>query len=158
MNEAKAANVMLQLLQALAYMHEMQICHRDLKPDNIIYDATTQRVKIIDFGFAISCKEKLKLFCGTPSFMAPEIFSKQEYSGQAADIWACGVILYNILTGILPFKRNNDQRVFEKKISLASYQTPLNADGEDLSEEARDLILRMLEPDQTLRIQAIHCL
>jgi serine/threonine protein kinase len=40
--------------------------------------------------------------------MAPEIFSKQQYSGQAADIWACGVILYNILTGILPFKRNND--------------------------------------------------
>jgi len=58
-------------------MHEMQICHRDLKPDNIIYDETTEMVKIIDFGFASSCKEKLKLFCGTPAFMAPEIFSGQ---------------------------------------------------------------------------------
>jgi MAP/microtubule affinity-regulating kinase len=89
-------------------MHGMQICHRDLKPDNIIYEPATARVKIIDFGFAISCKEKLKLFCGTPSFMAPEIFSRQEYGGSATDIWACGVIMYNLLTGTLPFKRNED--------------------------------------------------
>ena len=60
-------------------MHSKLICHRDLKLDNLIYDKHTGSVKIIDFGFAIGCKEKLKVFWGTPSYMSPEIVQKKEY-------------------------------------------------------------------------------
>lgn len=95
---------MAQVLQALSYMHCRNISHRDMKPDNIIYNPTTGVVKIIDFGFATISRERLRVFCGTPSYMSPEIVSKKEYSGPAADIWACGVILYVLLCGCTPFK------------------------------------------------------
>ena len=62
-------------------MHSKQICHRDIKLENLIFYEETETVKIIDFGFATSCKEKLKVFCGTPSYMAPEIVSRIEYLG-----------------------------------------------------------------------------
>lgn len=78
-------------------MHSKQICHRDIKLDNLIY--YKGQVKIIDFGFASSCKEKLKVYCGTPSYMLPEIVARREYCGMEADMWACGVALYTILTG-----------------------------------------------------------
>lgn len=67
-------------------------------------DPLTKQVKIIDFGFACSCKERLRVFCGTPSYMSPEIVSNKEYSGGAVDVWACGILLYLMLTGRLPFK------------------------------------------------------
>ena len=95
---------MAQVLSGLAYMHARSICHRDMKPDNIIYNPSTGAVKIIDFGFACFAKDKLKVFCGTPSFMSPEIVAKREYRGASADIWACGIILYACLTGSVPFK------------------------------------------------------
>ena len=85
-----------------------------MKPDNVIYDPRTRVVKIIDFGFACISKEKLKVFCGTPSFMSPEIVSKQPYSGPAADIWACGVLLYACLTGMVPFKAQTEKELFRK--------------------------------------------
>lgn len=120
-------------------MHEKHYCHRDLKPDNIIYQKDCQKIKIIDFGFAISCKDKLKFFCGTPAYMAPEIVNKKEYSGSAADIWACGVILYQLLTGVLPFRSNDEKGLF-KKIDKATYPTPFNAKDEKSTAEARHLI------------------
>ena len=95
---------MSQILSGLAYMHSRNISHRDMKPENIIYNPHNGAIKIIDFGFAVIAKEKLRVFCGTPSYMCPEIVSKKEYSGPAADIWACGVILYALLTGTVPFK------------------------------------------------------
>ncbi len=85
-------------------MHSKSICHRDIKLDNLIFHEQSGIVKIIDFGFTVFCKEPLKVFCGTPSYMSPEIVSKKEYSGPAADIWALGVVMYVMLTGYLPFK------------------------------------------------------
>jgi len=95
-------------------MHEQNVSHRDMKPDNIIYNPTTGSVKLIDFGFACSSKEKLRVFCGTPSFMSPEIVAKKEYRGPAADIWACGIILYSLLTGTVPFKAQTEKDLFRK--------------------------------------------
>jgi MAP/microtubule affinity-regulating kinase len=90
------------------------ICHRDIKPENIMFDPETGQVKIIDFGFACSSKEKLRVFCGTPSYMSPEIVSNRDYWGNAADVWACGVILFLLLTGTLPFKSGSEKELFRK--------------------------------------------
>lgn len=116
---------MSQILQGLAYMHSRLICHRDIKLENIIYQESTETVKIIDFGFANSCKEKLKVFCGTPSYMAPEIVAKKEYSGSAADVWSAGVVMYAMLTGGLPFK-GTDEKGLYRKIQAGSYPVPTN--------------------------------
>mmetsp|Transcript_36603 Transcript_36603/g.48059 ORF Transcript_36603/g.48059 Transcript_36603/m.48059 type:complete len:107 (+) Transcript_36603:1295-1615(+) len=105
---------MAQVLQALAYMHAKNICHRDMKPDNIIFNAKTGAVKVIDFGFACVSKEKLRVFCGTPSYMSPEIVAKRDYIGSAADLWACGVILFACLTGTVPFKAQTEKELFRK--------------------------------------------
>ena len=85
-------------------MHARNIYHRDIKPENVIYNAATGVVKIIDFGFACISKDKLRVFCGTPSYMSPEIVSKREYDGAEADVWACGVMLFAMLTGSVPFR------------------------------------------------------
>lgn len=96
-------------------MHKRQICHRDIKLDNLIIDPTNGLVKIIDFGFAQSCKERLKVYCGTPSYMLPELIQKKEYSGADADLWAAGVVLYTMLTGMLPF-RGKDEKEAKRRI------------------------------------------
>jgi len=99
MAEPIVAIILHQVLQALAFAHNKSVCHRDLKPENIMYNPRTHQIKLIDFGFACVAKDKLKVFCGTPSFMSPEIVAKKEYSGSAADVWACGVLLFVMLTG-----------------------------------------------------------
>jgi len=91
-----------------------------MKPENIIFDPTTGQVKIIDFGFACYSKEKLRVFCGTPSYMSPELVSKRDYLGNAADIWACGVILFVMMTGTVPFKSTNEKELY-RKISKGVY-------------------------------------
>ncbi len=85
-----------------------------MKPENIIFNPATGVVKVIDFGFACFAKEKLRVFCGTPSFMSPEIVAKKEYLGPAADVWACGVILFVLLTGSVPFKGTTEKDLFRK--------------------------------------------
>lgn len=103
-NERLASQILIQILTGLAHAHSKQICHRDIKPENIMFDPATCHIKIIDFGFACSSKERLKVFCGTPSYMSPEIVSNEEYNGSAVDIWASGILLYLMLTGKLPFR------------------------------------------------------
>jgi serine/threonine protein kinase len=90
------------------------MAHRDLKAENIIFDEESGEVKLIDFGFACIAKEKLKVFCGTPSYMSPEIVSKREYLGSAVDMWASGVLLYNMLVGVMPYKAPNERELFRK--------------------------------------------
>ena len=97
--ESKAATILIQLLQGLAYMHNRKVCHRDIKLENLIYHEARNKLKIIDFGFAANSKEPLKSVCGTPSFMAPEITLGKSYFGAPAGMWACGVVLYIVLTG-----------------------------------------------------------
>lgn len=82
--------------------------------DNLIYFEETKTLKIIDFGFALVAKEPLKVFCGTPSYMSPEIVSKKEYFGPAADMWAVGVVMYVLLTGVLPFRAEDEKKLYRK--------------------------------------------
>ena len=87
--------------------------HRDIKVENILIGQDL-KVKLIDFGFSVIVPPdyNLSIFCGTPSYMAPEIVSKIEYSGPPADIWALGVLLFALLCGKFPFKGSNDKELY----------------------------------------------
>ena len=114
MPELEAKFLWRQVVQAINYCHQRNVTHRDIKLENILLDETKQRVKLIDFGFStcIPHEKKIKLFCGTPSYMAPEIVAKVEYSGPPADIWALGVLLFALLCGKFPFKGSNDKELY----------------------------------------------
>lgn len=106
MPELEAKFLWRQVVQAIYYCHQRNVTHRDIKLENILLDETKTLAKLIDFGFStcIPHERKVKIFCGTPSYMAPEIVSKSEYSGPPADIWALGVLLFALLCGKFPFK------------------------------------------------------
>lgn len=92
------------------------MCHRDVKLDNILLEEKTNMVKIIDFGFSVmsSLGQKLKIFCGTPSYMAPELTQKKEYDGKAVDMWALGVLLFVMLTGNFPFRGQSESELYAR--------------------------------------------
>ena len=94
---------MRQLLEILAYLHLRKISHRDIKLENIIIDKQGQ-IKLIDFGFSCNAERPLNTFCGTISYMSPEIVSRKDYDGSLSDVWSAGVLLYILLSGRLPFK------------------------------------------------------
>ena len=102
-NKQEAKGIFRQIVEAISYLHKKSIAHRDLKLENIIFTSKEQ-VKIIDFGFSIQSNSKLRTFCGTPTYMAPELVRKSEYWGHKVDVWALGVLLYRMLTGIYPFR------------------------------------------------------
>lgn len=114
--EDQCRPIFRQVVEGIAYMHKKGYVHRDLKLDNILIDPTTKTVKIIDFGFSLksSSAEKLSVYCGTPHYMDPDLVRKVPYRGDAADVWACGIILYIILVGKLPFFGEFEADLFRK--------------------------------------------
>lgn len=91
------------------------MAHRDLKLDNILIEEG-KTIKIIDFGFSVlsNPSQKLKIFCGTPSYMAPELTQKREYDGKAVDMWALGVLLFVLLTGSFPFRGHSESELYSR--------------------------------------------
>ena len=100
-----AKTIIKQILKALVYCHSKCVSHRDIKLENVII-SNSGEVKVIDFGFStcIPNDKQVKMFCGTPSYMAPEIAQKTEYCGPPVDIWATGVLFFVLLSGKFPFK------------------------------------------------------
>lgn len=125
--ELFARGIFIQLLSALDYLHNQNIYHRDLKLDNVMIDKSG-KVTLIDFGFAItvSNQEPISSFCGTPNYMAPEIYLRKRYSGQAIDIWALTVILYKLVAGEFPFKSMDKDKTPKTSIMEGRYEKPSN--------------------------------
>ncbi|RNA33212.1 5 -AMP-activated kinase catalytic subunit alpha-2 [Brachionus plicatilis] len=146
LNENDGRKFFQQIISGVAYCHRHMIVHRDLKPENLLLD-NHMNVKIADFGLSNMMKdgEFLRTSCGSPNYAAPEVVSGELYAGSEVDIWSCGIILYALLTGTLPFDDESVQILF-KKIRSGVYSTP-----DYLSRSVADLISRMLTVDPLKR-------
>ncbi|KAJ5074019.1 serine/threonine-protein kinase brsk2 [Anaeramoeba ignava] len=145
-SSAQSLIIFQQLIYALEYCHNHLVCHRDLKPENLLLDSFGN-IKIADFGMAglINERHLLETSCGSPHYAAPEVIEGIEYDGTKSDIWSCGVILYGLLTGKLPFDGESIKDVLLKVVD-AKYTIP-----ENLSPEKKELIKGMLEKDVNKR-------
>lgn len=136
-----------QIICGLEYCHNRLICHRDLKPENLLLDRK-YNIKIADFGMTSLNPpgQLLETSCGSPHYCDPMVVSGEAYDGLKADIWSCGVILYAMVTGRLPFDDDNIQRLLQK-VQMGEYHLPT-----DLPPDLRDLISSMLTVDPEKRI------
>jgi serine/threonine protein kinase len=149
--EEEARKIFHQICIALDYMHECEIIHRDVKLENVLLDKDGNS-KLIDFGFSVFSKDKkaLKVFCGTPSYMAPEIVRRIEYDGKPIDAWSLGVVLYALVCGCFPFSAKSYPELY-KKIMRGQFKMP-----DALSHSLKDLIssLLTLEPRKRCTVSA----
>lgn len=111
-----------QIVSAVDYMHSRRIAHRDLKFSNILINSEGQ-VKIVDFGFACDGEMRQKIFCGTPSYMPPELVRKSAYQAIPVDLWCLGVIAYKLVTAAYPFGACKDKDL-DKRIEEIRYKQP----------------------------------
>ncbi|GAA6013598.1 hypothetical protein JCM11491_002720 [Sporobolomyces phaffii] len=148
MPEDEARRFFQQIMSALDYCHSHNIVHRDLKPENLLLDENLN-VKIADFGLSNIMRDGdfLKTSCGSPNYAAPEVISGKLYAGPEIDIWSCGVILFVMLCGRLPFDDDHIPLLF-KKINGGIFSLP-----PFLSAEARSLLTKMLTVDSNKRIK-----
>ncbi|KAK9275239.1 hypothetical protein L1049_022501 [Liquidambar formosana] len=139
-----------QLISAIDFCHSRGVYHRDLKPENLLLD-DDGNLKVTDFGlsaFAEHLRQDglLHTTCGTPAYVAPEVIGKKGYDGAKADLWSCGVILYVLLAGFLPFQDDNIVSMY-RKIYRGDFKCP-----PWFSPEARRLITKLLDPNPSTRI------
>ncbi|CAI0394799.1 unnamed protein product [Linum tenue] len=112
-----------QLISAIDFCHSRGVYHRDLKPENLLLDEEGN-LKVTDFGLS-AFSEHLKqdgllhTTCGTPAYVAPEVIGKKGYDGAKADLWSCGVILYVLLAGFLPFQDDNLVAMYTSRIAIS---------------------------------------
>ena len=150
LDETLARKYFQQLIDGIDYCHRRGVCHRDLKPENLLVDENGV-LKITDFGVS-SMKggvgsDLLYTACGTPYYCAPEIINGAEegYSGVKIDAWSCGIILYLLLTGVLPFQHDDMTRLYELintcKVPYPSW----------MGSDAKDLICHLLVKDPEKR-------
>lgn len=115
LTEDKARRFFQQIMSGVEYCHRHNVVHRDLKPENLLLDQNLN-VKIADFGLSnvMNDGEFLRTSCGSPNYAAPEVISGKLYAGPEVDIWSCGVILYALLCGTLPFDDEHVPALFRK--------------------------------------------
>ncbi|KAM4640659.1 5'-AMP-activated protein kinase catalytic subunit alpha-2 isoform 2-T2 [Discoglossus pictus] len=144
--ETEARRLFQQILSAVDYCHRHMVVHRDLKPENVLLDAH-MNAKIADFGLSnmMSDGEFLRTSCGSPNYAAPEVISGRLYAGPEVDIWSCGVILYALLCGTLPFDDEHVPTLF-KKIRGGVFYMP-----EYLNRSVATLLMHMLQVDPLKR-------
>ncbi|KAL3522505.1 hypothetical protein ACH5RR_015339 [Cinchona calisaya] len=150
LKEAAARKYFQQLIAAVDFCHSQGVYHRDLKPENLLLDENGN-LKVSDFGLSALYETRrqdglLHTICGTPAYVAPEVINKKGYDGEKADIWSCGVILFVLLAGYLPFHDTNLMEMY-RKISKSEFKCP-----QWFPPEVRKLLLRILDPNPCTRM------
>ncbi|XP_051128204.1 CBL-interacting serine/threonine-protein kinase 23-like [Andrographis paniculata] len=150
LKEDEARKYFQQLINAVDYCHSRGVYHRDLKPENLLLDANGV-LKVSDFGLSALPQQVrddglLHTTCGTPNYVAPEVINNKGYDGAKADLWSCGVILFVLMAGFLPFEESNLMALY-KKIFKADFSCP-----QWFSTSAKKLIKRILDPNPATRI------
>ncbi|XP_061526532.1 serine/threonine-protein kinase BRSK2-like isoform X7 [Phycodurus eques] len=136
-----------QIISALDFCHSHSICHRDLKPENLLLDEKNN-IRIADFGMAsLQVGESLlETSCGSPHYACPEVIRGEKYDGRKADAWSCGVILFALLVGALPFDDDNLRNLLEK-VKLGIFHMP-----HFIPPECQNLLQGMIEVDASKRL------
>jgi calcium-dependent protein kinase len=157
--EKYAAKVMIYLLKGVNYLHSRQVVHRDIKPENILITNKSKfvdmNIKIIDFNVATKKSEKvLRGITGTTDYMAPEVFTG--VYDEKCDLWSCGVVLYLMICGQLPFPSPDDEAA-ERAIRTQKLEFPADL-FEGVSRECKDLISKLMTKNPKSRLNAIQAL
>lgn len=160
--ESDAADLIRATLSAVAYLHDHGIVHRDLKPENLLFRTPEDNADLLiaDFGLSRIMDEEqfhvLTTTCGTPGYMAPEIFKKIGH-GKPVDVWALGVITYFLLCGYTPFDRDSDFEEMQAILNADYSFTPFDY-WRGVSDHAKDFIRRCLTIDPNKRMTAHEAL
>lgn len=156
--EKDASKVMHEVMLGIEHMHEKMLVHRDLKPENLLLSSRDDNasIKVADFGFArgTTTDHDLTSLVGTPPYMAPELVRLRHYDatggyGRTVDVWALGVILYILLSGIHPFQIEDEEAMLEN-VENARWNW-LGDNWDTVSADAKDLIQKLLTPDPAKR-------
>ncbi|KAM4613236.1 MAP kinase-activated protein kinase 3-like isoform 3-T3 [Polymixia lowei] len=155
--EREAAEIMRDIGTAVVYLHHMDIAHRDVKPENLLYttEESNATLKLTDFGFAkeTTLHNSLQTPCYTPYYVAPEVLGPEKYD-KSCDMWSLGVIMYILLCGFPPFYSNTGQAIspgMKQRIRMGQYEFP-NPEWAEVSEEAKQLIVQLLKTDPNERM------
>ncbi|XP_073811656.1 projectin protein bent isoform X33 [Musca autumnalis] len=158
MSEAEVIHYMRQICEGIKYMHEKNIVHLDIKPENIMCQTRkSNNVKLIDFGLAtrLDPNETVKITTGTAEFAAPEIVNREPV-GFYTDMWATGVLTYILLSGLSPFAGDNDVNTLK---NVKSCQWEFDEEAfKYISDEAKDFIRKLLVANKEKRMTAHECL
>ncbi|KAK8709662.1 hypothetical protein V6N13_060675 [Hibiscus sabdariffa] len=152
LTETTARRYFTQLVSALHFCHQNGVAHRDVKPQNLLLDHNGN-LKVSDFGLSALPEQLsnglLHTACGTPAFTAPEVVRRKGYDGSKADAWSCGVILFVLLAGKLPFDDSNLVCMY-KKIHRREFQFP-----SWISKQAKSIIWQLLDPNPDTRMSLV---
>jgi serine/threonine protein kinase len=147
LNESQSRFIIREILDALAYCHSRGVAHRDLKPENILVSATGH-IKLSDFGMSkyVGTSGLCNTSCGTPAYASPECLTGGPCNAMASDVWSVGVILFALVTGMLPWTQTVRGKLFDQ-IKAGQYRIP-----PDVSPACADLIRRLMTVDPAARI------
>ncbi|KAK5872712.1 hypothetical protein PBY51_013387 [Eleginops maclovinus] len=155
--EREASDIMKSIGEAIQFLHAINIAHRDVKPENLLYSTKRPNalLKLTDFGFAkeTTSHNSLATPCYTPYYVAPEVLGPEKYD-KSCDMWSLGVIMYILLCGYPPFYSNHGLAIspgMKKRIRMGQYEFP-NPEWSDVSEEAKQLIRTLLKTEPTQRM------
>lgn len=150
LKEESARKYFQQLISAVGFCHARGVFHRDLKPENLLLDENGD-LKVSDFGLSAVSDQILPdglfhTFCGTPAYVAPEVLARKGYDGAKVDVWACGVVLFVLMAGYLPFHDQNIMAMY-KKIYRGEFRCP-----KWFSSDLTRLVTRLLDTNPQTRI------
>ncbi|KAM4612976.1 MAP kinase-activated protein kinase 2 [Polymixia lowei] len=155
--EREASDIMKSIGEAIQFLHAINIAHRDVKPENLLYTSKRPNalLKLTDFGFAkeTTSHNSLATPCYTPYYVAPEVLGPEKYD-KSCDMWSLGVIMYILLCGYPPFYSNHGLAIspgMKRRIRMGQYEFP-NPEWSDVSEEAKQLIRTLLKTEPTQRM------